>query len=87
MKNHGEPSYVTRIDLFLPVNTHLKLHVNDQCKHMPVGLIGEFIYSCKLSTNPLKTSKSVRAFQLFRGKYLLNNNARMRLLGEDEIRS
>lgn len=58
--NHGEPSYLTTIEIQLPIYTNLKRTPADLCQKPSIGFSDELIYSCQLRVNPLKRAKTVR---------------------------
>lgn len=60
--NHGEPSYVTTLDIHLPSHTNLKL--TNLCKTLSFSTSEEQLYSCQLQVNPLRQGKSVSRQQL-----------------------
>lgn len=56
--NHGEPSYLTTIEIQLPIYTNLKRTPADLCQKPSIGFSDELIYSCQLRVNPLKRAKT-----------------------------
>lgn len=57
--NHGEPSYLTTLDIQLPSYTNLKRTPADLCQKPSFASSEELIYSCQLRVNPLKRAKTV----------------------------
>lgn len=57
VKNYGEPSYVTTLDINLPSRTNLKL--TNLCKLFSFATSEEQLYSCQLSVNPLRKGSTV----------------------------